>query len=104
MGNHHNVRGENGMRMIYVAKKADVRKKTWGIHVREITDEIFEAVDALKSFAIGSIYDDTSEGYCYEDNISFFSEEKRDLIKTLKFLKHDIEGYIAELEKIEPYL
>lgn len=104
MGNHHDLQGENGMRMIYVAEKADVREKTGNIHVSELTDEIFEAVDALKSFAIGSIYDDTSEGYCYEDNISFFSEEKRNLIKTLKFLKHDIEGYIAELEKIEPYL
>ena len=92
------------MRMIYVEEKEDVREKTGNIHVSELTDEIYEAVEALKDFARGSIYDDTSEGYCYEDNTSFLASEKRDLLKTLKSLRNDIDGYIAELEKIEPYL
>ena len=91
------------MRTIYVLEKEDVREKT-EINGCRLMDEIYEAIDALKDFASGSIYDDNSEGYCYEDNICFFETQKDDLLKTLKSYRDDINGYIAELEKIEPCL
>jgi len=92
------------MRTIYILEKEDVREKTGNINADELMDEIYEAVEALKDFARGSIYDDNSEGYCYEDNISFLETQKEDLLKTLKSLANEIDGYIEELEKIEPYL
>lgn len=91
------------MKMIYVTEKEDVREKT-EIHACDFTDEIYEAVEALKDFADNSIYEDGSEGYCYEDNSSFLEIQRDDLIKTLKSVRDDIDKYIAELEKITPNL
>ena len=91
------------MKTIYILEKEDVREKT-ELNGCDLMDEIYEAVNALRNFASGSIYDDNSEGYCYEDNIGFFETQKRDLLTTLKSYRNDLNGYIAELEKIEPNL
>lgn len=91
------------MRTIYVLEKEDVREKT-ELNGGDLMDEIYEAVEALKDFARGSIYDDNSEGYCYEDNIGFFETQKHDLLTTLKSYRNDLNGYIDEIEKIEPIL
>ena len=91
------------MRTIYVLEKEDVREKT-EINGCKLMDEIYEAVEALKDFARGSIYDDDSEGCCYEDNIGFFETQKHDLLTTLKSYRNDLNGYIDEIEKIEPTL
>ena len=91
------------MKTIYILEKEDVREKT-ELHGFDLLDAIDEAVDALKDFASGSIYEDSSEGYCYEDNISFLETQKHDLLRTLKSYRDDIAGYIEELEKIEPCL
>lgn len=91
------------MRTIYVLEKEDVREKT-ELNGGDLMDEIYEAVEALKDFARGSIYDDNSEGCCYEDNISFLETQKHDLLTTLKSYRNDLNGYIDEIEKIEPAL
>ena len=71
------------MKTIYILEKEDVREKT-ELRGFDLLDAIDEAVDALKEFADNSIYDDSSEGYCYEDNISFLETQKHDLLRTLK--------------------
>ena len=90
--------------MIFLNEKSDVRDAFDEIDFDSLEDKLYWAIDSLQEYATKSIYQDGSEGCCYEDNTCFVESTRDDMAKAIEKHIEEMQKMLETLKKIEPIL